>query len=36
MPVIYGLMAMGVFIYPESVILSAPIALYMMVTKGQL
>mgnify|MGYP001055290584 CR=1 FL=1 len=36
MPVIYGLMAAGMFIYPESLILSAPIVLYMMVTKGQL
>ena len=31
MPVVYGLMAMGIFLYPESLILSAPVVLYMMV-----
>ena len=34
MPVIYGLMAMGIFLYPESLILSAPVALYIMMRKS--
>jgi hypothetical protein len=31
MPVIYGLMAMGVFIYPESLFITGTVALYMLI-----
>lgn len=34
MPVIYGLMAMGMFLYPESLLITGPVAIYMML-RGQ-
>jgi len=34
MPVVYGLMAMGMFLYPESLLVTVPLGVICLLVKG--